>query len=88
MLSRDGVRLSSIACRSLMTSFAWPAPFRSPVSRTCEMKPVGETFVNRYYHFLRNSPELVHRFYQESSRLGRADDHGNVTSVTTIDVGA
>ncbi|RWW80145.1 hypothetical protein BHE74_00011529 [Ensete ventricosum] len=49
---------------------------------------VGETFVNRYYHFLRNSPELVHRFYQESSRLGRADDHGNVTSVTTIDVGA
>ncbi|CAL9040450.1 unnamed protein product, partial [Musa banksii] len=46
---------------------------------------VGETFVNRYYHFLRNSPELVHRFYQESSRLGRADDHGNVTSITTID---
>ncbi|XP_042466219.1 nuclear transport factor 2-like [Zingiber officinale] len=46
---------------------------------------VGETFVDQYYNYVRNSPELVHRFYQERSRLGRPDGHGNVTSVTTID---
>ncbi|XP_074577669.1 nuclear transport factor 2-like [Curcuma longa] len=46
---------------------------------------VGETFVDQYYNYLRNSPELVHRFYQERSRLGRPDGHGNVTSVTTVD---
>ena len=29
---------------------------------------------------------MVHQFYKESSKLGRPDDRGDVTSVTTIDV--
>lgn len=29
---------------------------------------------------------MVHQFYKENSKLGRPDDRGNVTSVTTIAV--
>ncbi|URE24896.1 Nuclear transport factor 2 (NTF2) domain [Musa troglodytarum] len=44
---------------------------------------VGNAFVQQYYHILQQSPELVYRFYQESSKLGRVDAHGAMSLVTT-----
>ncbi|KAE8697278.1 RNA binding protein, putative isoform 2 [Hibiscus syriacus] len=45
---------------------------------------VGNAFVEQYYHILHQSPDLVHRFYQDSSCLSRPDMYGNMTKVTTI----
>ncbi|GMI67375.1 hypothetical protein like AT5G60980 [Hibiscus trionum] len=45
---------------------------------------VGNAFVEQYYHILHQSPNLVHRFYQDSSRLSRPDMSGNMTIVTTM----
>ncbi|KAM1081160.1 hypothetical protein ACFX2I_015641 [Malus domestica] len=46
---------------------------------------VGNAFVEQYYHILHQSPELVHRFYQDSSSLSRMDIKGNMTTVTTME---
>ncbi|KAK6921007.1 Nuclear transport factor 2 domain [Dillenia turbinata] len=45
---------------------------------------VGNAFVEQYYHILHQSPELVYRFYQDSSVLSRPDANGSMTSVTTM----
>ncbi|MBA0834836.1 hypothetical protein Goarm_007161 [Gossypium armourianum] len=45
---------------------------------------VGNAFVEQYYHILHQSPNLVHRFYQDSSCLSRPDMYGNMTTVTTM----
>ncbi|WRX18116.1 RNA recognition motif domain - like 10 [Theobroma cacao] len=45
---------------------------------------VGNAFVEQYYHILHHSPNLVHRFYQDSSCLSRPDKDGNMTTVTTM----
>lgn len=45
---------------------------------------VGNAFVQQFYHILHQSPQLVYRFYQESSKLGRPDDTGDMKSVTTM----
>jgi hypothetical protein len=49
---------------------------------------VGNAFVNQYYNILHQSPELVHRFYQDASRLGRPAGAGadGMDTVTTMDV--
>lgn len=47
---------------------------------------VGNAFVEQYYHILHHSPNLVHRFYQDSSCLSRPDKDGNMTTVTTMQV--
>ncbi|PKA53691.1 Nuclear transport factor 2 [Apostasia shenzhenica] len=44
---------------------------------------VGAAFVQQYYCVLHQSPDQVHKFYQESSILGRPDSSGTMTSVTT-----
>lgn len=44
---------------------------------------VANAFVEQYYHILHQSPGLVHRFYQDSSVLGRPDVSGNITTVKT-----
>ncbi|WOL02505.1 ras GTPase-activating protein-binding protein 1-like isoform X1 [Canna indica] len=54
---------------------------RSPLSA----QVVGNAFVQQYYLILQQSPELVYRFYQETSKLGRPDAHGAMSSVTTIE---
>ncbi|CAL9132211.1 unnamed protein product [Musa textilis] len=46
---------------------------------------VGKAFIEQYCYVLRHHPEMVPQFYKESSKLGRPDDRGDVTSVTTID---
>ncbi|XP_029117457.1 nuclear transport factor 2 isoform X2 [Elaeis guineensis] len=45
---------------------------------------VGNAFVQQYYHILHQSPALVHRFYQESSKLGRPEAHGAMSSVISM----
>uniref|UniRef100_A0A2P2KQV1 Uncharacterized protein MANES_06G083600 n=1 Tax=Rhizophora mucronata TaxID=61149 RepID=A0A2P2KQV1_RHIMU len=49
-------------------------------------KVVGNAFVEQYYHILHQSPELVHRFYQDSSLLSRPKSDGGMTTVTTMQV--
>lgn len=34
---------------------------------------VGNAFVNQYYNVLHQSPQVVHRFYTNASRLTRAE---------------
>ncbi|XP_074588965.1 nuclear transport factor 2-like [Curcuma longa] len=46
---------------------------------------VGNAFVDQYYHILQHSPDMLHRFYQESSKLGRPDAHGAMILVTTTE---
>ncbi|KAF4385575.1 hypothetical protein F8388_010131 [Cannabis sativa] len=45
---------------------------------------VGNAFVEQYYHILHHSPELVFRFYQDPSVIGRPDSNGVMTSATTM----
>ncbi|EEF29634.1 RNA binding protein, putative [Ricinus communis] len=45
---------------------------------------VGNAFVHQYYLILHQSPELVHRFYQDVSKLGRPDDGGIMSTTTTM----
>ena len=54
----------------------------------CARAQVGNAFVNQYYNILHQSPELVHRFYQDASRLGRPAGAGAdvMDTVTTMDV--
>ncbi|KAK9272392.1 hypothetical protein L1049_002764 [Liquidambar formosana] len=53
-------------------------------STTPSAQVVGNAFVEQYYHILHQSPELVFRFYQDSSVLSRPDSNGQMTSVTTM----
>ncbi|CAA3011172.1 G3BP isoform X2 [Olea europaea subsp. europaea] len=45
---------------------------------------VGNAFVQQYYHILHHSPELVHRFYQDISKLGRPEEDGSMGIATTM----
>lgn len=45
---------------------------------------VGNVFVQQFFHILHRSPELVHRFYQESSWLGRPGVKGEMSTVSTL----
>ncbi|GJN13153.1 hypothetical protein PR202_ga31491 [Eleusine coracana subsp. coracana] len=44
---------------------------------------VSGAFVQQYYHILHEKPEQVHKFYQDSSILGRPEPNGTMGSVTT-----
>ncbi|GMI69220.1 hypothetical protein like AT3G25150 [Hibiscus trionum] len=45
---------------------------------------VGNAFVHQYYLILHQSPELVHRFYQDSSKLGRPEENGIMSITSTM----
>ncbi|XP_073270251.1 nuclear transport factor 2-like isoform X2 [Primulina huaijiensis] len=45
---------------------------------------VGNAFVQQYYHILHHSPGLVHRFYQDTSKLGRPEGEGSLSVTTTM----
>jgi hypothetical protein len=67
-----------------MTQFVRRAQWRPS---SCSVQ-VGNAFMHQYYNISHQSLELVYRFYQESSRLGRpvgTDDDKRYT-VTTMDV--
>ncbi|KAI4328555.1 hypothetical protein L6164_020899 [Bauhinia variegata] len=46
---------------------------------------VGNAFVEQYYCILHRNPELVHRFYHDTSVLSRPEEDGSMTTVTTIE---
>ncbi|RCV06471.1 hypothetical protein SETIT_1G165100v2 [Setaria italica] len=45
---------------------------------------VGNAFVQQYYLVLHQSPDLVYRFYQDDSRVGRPASAAGMESVTTM----
>ncbi|KAF3431663.1 hypothetical protein FNV43_RR26395 [Rhamnella rubrinervis] len=45
---------------------------------------VGNAFVHQYYLILHQSPELVHRFYQDTSKLGRPEENGVMSITSTM----
>ncbi|KAI4354293.1 hypothetical protein L6164_003169 [Bauhinia variegata] len=45
---------------------------------------VGNAFVDQYYRMLHESPEHVHRFYHEDSKLGRVEKDGLMGIATTL----
>ncbi|KAL6508789.1 hypothetical protein OROHE_021348 [Orobanche hederae] len=45
---------------------------------------VGNAFVQQYYHILHQSPGLVHRFYGDTSRLGRPERDVYMSITTTM----
>ncbi|KAI9124852.1 hypothetical protein K1719_004179 [Acacia pycnantha] len=46
---------------------------------------VGNAFVEQYYSVLHQHPEMVFRFYQETSVLSRLEEDGTMSLVTTVD---
>lgn len=46
---------------------------------------VGNAFVDQYYPILHRNPELLYKFYQDSSVLSRPDSSGHMTTVTTLE---
>ncbi|WKA08309.1 hypothetical protein VitviT2T_026042 [Vitis vinifera] len=56
---------------------ATPAPLHSAAF-------VGNAFVDQYYPILHQNPELLYKFYQDSSVLSRPDSSGSMTTVTTL----
>lgn len=42
--------------------------------------------MHQYYHILHQSPEHVHRFYQEISKLGRPEENGIMSITSTLQV--
>ncbi|CAN1152913.1 Nuclear transport factor 2 [Linum perenne] len=53
---------------------------------TINAQLVGNAFVEQYYNMLSKSPEIVHRFYQDSSEMSRPDSDGSMSSVSTMTV--
>ncbi|PKA54470.1 Nuclear transport factor 2 [Apostasia shenzhenica] len=47
---------------------------------------VGNAFVQQFFHILNQSPELVHRFYQESSKLSRPGTAGEMSTVSSLQI--
>ncbi|KAL8258929.1 hypothetical protein R6Q59_026882 [Mikania micrantha] len=60
------------------------APAAAP-QQPVSAQVVGNAFVQQYYHILHQSPGLVHRFYQDISRLGRPEEDGSMSMTTTMD---
>ncbi|KAI7984991.1 Nuclear transport factor 2 [Camellia lanceoleosa] len=56
----------------------------SPAAALSSAHVVGNAFVAQYYQILHESPELVYKFYRDSSVLSQPDSNGVMTSVTTM----
>ncbi|XP_031285606.1 nuclear transport factor 2 [Pistacia vera] len=65
--------------RVVMASTVQPAPAPAPTADV-----VGNAFVHQYYLILHQSPEHVHRFYQDISKLGRPEENGVMSNTTTM----
>ncbi|PWA97681.1 hypothetical protein CTI12_AA022530 [Artemisia annua] len=45
---------------------------------------VGHAFVSQFYIILHEAPGLVHRFYQDISRVSRREEDGTMSTTTTM----
>ncbi|CAH8350392.1 unnamed protein product [Eruca vesicaria subsp. sativa] len=50
----------------------------------CTPDIVGNAFVHQYYYILHQSPQHVHRFYQEISKFGRPEENGVMSITSTL----
>ncbi|KAK1578324.1 hypothetical protein Q3G72_029359 [Acer saccharum] len=55
---------------------------QAPTTHTADF--VANAFVLQYYRILHHSPGLVHRFYQDVSKLGRPEEDGAMSITTTM----
>ncbi|XP_047075018.1 nuclear transport factor 2-like [Lolium rigidum] len=63
-----------------------PAAAAAAAGPTPPAQVVGNAFVTQYYNILHQSPELVFRFYQEASHIGRPATAGaDLDTVTTME---
>ncbi|KAL4369161.1 hypothetical protein GQ457_05G003950 [Hibiscus cannabinus] len=69
----SGDELSMASTQQVPAGIAAPTP-----------EVVGNAFVHQYYLILHESPELVHRFYHDSSKLGRPEENGIMSITTTL----
>ncbi|CAI9117955.1 OLC1v1019447C1 [Oldenlandia corymbosa var. corymbosa] len=58
--------------------------YSAPDLTSRRAKVMGIAFVKQYYQLLHQQPELVHKFYRDSSFLRHADSDGTVTTITTL----
>ncbi|KAL2905379.1 putative G3BP-like protein [Bienertia sinuspersici] len=58
-------------------------PDASSTDLSVEM--VGNAFVSQYYRILHQTPDLVYRFYQDSSTVSRPGPDGDLVTVTTME---
>lgn len=42
--------------------------------------------MTQYYHILHQSPGLVHKFYQDISKVGRPEEDGSMSITSTMQV--
>ncbi|KAL9673269.1 hypothetical protein QQ045_029523 [Rhodiola kirilowii] len=61
------------------------AAVQEPAVASPSVEVVGNAFVLQYYHVLHQSPEHVHRFYQEDSKMGRPSGDGAMGITTTME---
>ncbi|XP_042000301.1 nuclear transport factor 2-like isoform X2 [Salvia splendens] len=60
----------------------------APAAETLELvsaEVIGNAFVKQYYHILHQSPEFVHKFYQDISVVGRPEEDGSMSITTTME---
>ncbi|XP_047967718.1 nuclear transport factor 2-like isoform X1 [Salvia hispanica] len=60
----------------------------APAAETLELvsaEVIGNAFVKQYYHILHQSPEFVHKFYQDVSVVGRPEEDGSMSTTTTME---
>ncbi|CAD6211550.1 unnamed protein product [Miscanthus lutarioriparius] len=56
----------------------------NPVNHPISPHVIGGAFVQQYYQILHEQPDQVHKFYQDSSILGRPDSNGTMVYVSTM----
>lgn len=49
-------------------------------------KQVGNAFVQQFFLVLHKSPDQLHRFYKESSKLGRPGPKGEMSTTSSLQV--
>nr|CAH66639.1 OSIGBa0140A01.7 [Oryza sativa] len=64
-----------------------PPPSAAAPGSPPSAQVVGNAFVHQYYNILHQSPDLVHRFYQDGSRIGRpaSPAAAEMDTVTTME---
>lgn len=69
-----------------MSNFSEMATQTDVSSSDFSAETVGHAFVSQFYRILHQSPDLVHRFYQDSSAMSRPGPDGTLVTVTAMDV--
>ncbi|XP_020538890.1 nuclear transport factor 2 isoform X2 [Jatropha curcas] len=75
---------TNVCMRMHILVFCFQTIMALQTSTSPSAEVVGNAFVEQYYHILHTSPEVVYRFYQDSSVLSRPDANGVMTSVATM----